>query len=61
MGADFQDAFCRVSVAKKCTQVWEVIRLVSVVAVVVYQKMSMLIACGIHLLHSIALCDHQVV
>ena len=56
MGADFWDAFCGVSVAKKCTQVREVMRLASLF---VYLKMSMLlITCGIHSLHSIAPCDH---
>ena len=54
MEADCQDTFCGVSVAKKSTLVWEGMRLIFLV---VYHKMSMLIACGIHSLHSIALCD----
>ena len=54
MGADFQDAFCGVSVAKTSIQVREIIRLVFPF---VYHKMLMLIVCGIDWLHSIALCD----
>ena len=54
MGAGFKDAFCGVCVTKKCTQVREVMRLIFLL---VFHKMSMLIACAIHSLHSIALCD----
>ena len=56
MGPDFQDAFCGVSVAKKCTQVGEVIRLV---LLFVYHRMSLLIVCVcvIDSLHSTALCE----
>ena len=54
MGADFQDAFCGVSFARAGTQVREVICLVFRC---VYHKLSMLIACGIHAVHSIAPCD----
>ena len=53
MEGEFQDAFCDVSVAMKCTQVREVMRLVFLF---VYYRMPLLIACGIHSLQSIALC-----
>ena len=52
LGANFQDAFSGVNVANKCSQLPEVIRLLSFVA---YKDLAMSIACFINSLRSIAL------
>ena len=51
LGANFQDAFSGVNVASKCSQLPEVIRLFFVV----YEDLSMSIACCIHSWRSSAL------